>query len=299
MGLERRHRFHGFSSAVVAVALTLASGVASATGDTARGKIVFTLAAGCGCHTGPQGPVAAGGGKVPTPFGTFYGTNITPDAETGIGHWSDAEIEAAIRSGVRRDGSIETPAMPYYQFAGMSDADVGDLIAYLRSLPAVRRSNQAAQGALPLARFAYRAWRLLFFRALPAPQRSPSGGVERGHYLVNHVSICTDCHTPRNRLGAPESALYLAGNEQGPGGQVVPNITPSETGIADWSVDDIVTLLTLGMKPDFDNVQGLMGDAVDGHGGGPGYKDAPPADLRAIAEYLKTIQPIEHEVEGN
>jgi mono/diheme cytochrome c family protein len=276
-----------------------AAAAGGAVGDAQRGRALFALAAGCGCHTGPDGPVAAGGGKVPTPFGTFYGSNITPEPETGVGHWSDAELAAAIRQGTRRDGSAESPAMPYYQYAGMSDTDVADLIAYLRTLPAVRRPNRAHEGELPLPRWSYRVWRWLFVPRTRPPRVAPAHGVERGRYLANHVSICTDCHTPRTWLGAPDTALYLAGSTHGPAGQQVPNITPSKSGIGDWGADDITNVLTLGMLPDFDNVQGLMADVVDGHGGGPGFKDAPLDDLQAIGAYLKVVPPIEHDVGGD
>jgi mono/diheme cytochrome c family protein len=268
-----------------------------AAGNPEHGKVLFALAAGCGCHTADTGPVGAGGGAVPTPFGTFFGTNITPDPDTGIGHWSDAEIDAAIRRGVRRDHAIESPAMPYYQYAGMADADVADLIAYLRTLPAVRRSNQPHTAELPLARLAYRAWRLLFFRPPPAPPLPPSTAGPRARYLVEHVSICVDCHTPRNRFGVPVDSLYLAGSAHGPGGHSVPNITADATGIGAWDADDIYNVLTSGRLPDFDNVQGLMQDVVDGRGGGPGYKDAPESDRRAIAAYIKRLPPIANAVD--
>jgi mono/diheme cytochrome c family protein len=276
----------------------LLSGTATAyaAGDPAHGKVLFALAAGCNCHTPEHGPVNAGGGAVPTPFGTFYGPNITPDPDTGIGRWSDAEIDAAIRRGWLRNKGAESPAMPYNYFAGMADADAADLIAYLRTLPAVRRPSRPAVGELPLPRLAYAAWRLLFFHPAKAPARAPASGAMRGRYLVDHVSLCADCHTPRTWLGVPNRALYLAGNTHGPGGQAVPNITPDGTGIRQWDMGDIINLLTLGMLPNFDNVQGAMEDAVDGRGGGPGYKDAPPADLRAIAGYVKTVPPIDNVV---
>ena len=266
-------------------------------GDPGRGRVVFALAAGCSCHTSKDGPVGAGGGAVPTPFGKFFGTNITPDVETGIGAWSDAEIAAAIRHGDARGKGVESPAMPYYQYAGMSDADVTDLIAYLRALAPVRRANTPHQGEVPLARWAYRAWRLLFARTAVPVAAAPAQGVARGRYLVDHVSICGDCHTPRNRFGAPDRAMYLAGSAHGPGGDPVPNITPHATGIGSWDTTDIVNVLTQWMLPDFDNVQGLMADVIDGHGGGPGYKDAPESDRRAVAEYLKTVPPIDNKVD--
>ncbi len=269
---------------------------AHASGDAARGKVVFALAAGCGCHTGPDGPVGAGGGKVATPFGTFYGSNITPDRDTGIGAWSDDEVRAAIRTGVARGRGAEAPTMPYYQYAGMADRDVDDLIAYLRTLPAVRRPNRPADGALPLARFAYGAWRTLFFAAPKPPAAAPTDGLARGRYLVDHVSICVDCHTPRNPLGAPKRSWYLAGAAHGPNGDSVPNLTPHATGLGDWDADDIYNVLTSGRLPNFDNVQGLMADVVDGHGGGTGLKDASEADRRAIAAYIKTVPAIDNAV---
>jgi mono/diheme cytochrome c family protein len=267
-----------------------------AAGNPERGKVVFALAAGCGCHTAEKGPVGAGGGEVPTPFGKFFGTNITPDPETGIGLWSDAEIDAAIRRGISRTRGVEAPAMPYYQYAGMADTDAADLIAYLRTLPAVRRANQPHAGELPLARLAYRAWRLLFVRPQRSPAAAPVAAGDRARYLVDHVSICVDCHTSRNWFGAPERSLYLAGNAHGPGGETVPNITPDSTGLGDWDAADIYNVLTFGRLPDFDNVQGLMAQVVDGHGGGPGYKDAPDSDRRAIAAYIRTVPPIAHAV---
>jgi mono/diheme cytochrome c family protein len=269
--------------------------VVRANGDPQKGKVLFALAAGCGCHSATGGPVGAGGGEIPTPFGKFYGTNITPDPETGIGGWSDAEIRAAIRDGVAHGKGIEAPVMPYYLYAGMADTDVDDLIAYLRTLPAVRRPNRMHEGELPLARWAYRAWRVLFVRRAAA--RLPSAEpLQRGKYLVEHVSICVDCHTPRTRWGRLDRSLYLAGTAHGPGGDSVPNITPHRTGIGDWDVEDILNVLTRGMLPNFDNVQGFMADVVDGRGGGPGLKDAPEGDLRAIATYLKSVPPIDNKV---
>ena len=282
------------------LAFTIALSWPSATralpaGDVERGRVIFALAGGCSCHTPADGPVGAGGGEVPTPFGTFYGTNITPDPETGIGKWSDAEIESAIRDGYARDKGVEAPAMPYYLYAGMADRDVGDLIAYLRALPAVARPNEPHKAQLPLARWAYRAWRLVFAPSVSAPETAPSAELERGRYLADHVGICNDCHTPRTRFGAPDLSMYLAGAVVGPD-QIAPNITPDETGIGDWDRDDIVNVLSLGMLPDFDNVQGLMAEVVDGHGGGPGYKDAPNSDRRAIAAYITSVPPIDNKL---
>jgi mono/diheme cytochrome c family protein len=136
-----------------------------------------------------------------------------------------------------------------------------------------------------------------FGRFADSPPQAPQGGVERGRYLVNHVAICGDCHTPRNSIGVPKRSLYLAGAGQdiGPLGEAVPNITPDkETGIGTWKREDIAEVLISGTKPDFDNVQGLMYEVIQGtpHG----YKDMTKDDALAIADYLKSIPPIGNQI---
>ncbi|MDG2303728.1 MAG: c-type cytochrome [Candidatus Binatia bacterium] len=265
-------------------------------GDPARGRSIAAIAGGCGCHTPEKGPVGAGGVEIETPFGLFYSTNITSDTKAGIGDWTDPEIEGALRRGILRDGSVESPVMPYYRYAGMADQDVRDLIAWLRTLPASSEVNRPADVSLPLPRLAFWGWRTLFASGVTAPATAPAAGVERGEYLVQSVAICGDCHTPRDVLGRADEALYLAGSKDGPLGGV-PNITPDQkTGVGDWDESDMVALLQDGMQPDMDNVQGKMADVVDGIAGGPGYFDAPEADFTAIAAYLKTVPPIFHDV---
>jgi mono/diheme cytochrome c family protein len=298
MMVQRPHaRLGRLCGTVGALALVVSYASAASAGDVERGRQIFALAAGCGCHTMTGGPVGAGGAAIKTPFGTFYGTNITPDPETGIGAWTDAEIDEALRAGHARGKGAEAPVMPYTWYAGMSDHDAADLIAYLRTLPPVRRENRPHERELPLSRWAYAAWRLVFFTELPRTAEAPTSGAERGRYLVDHVSLCVDCHTPRARLGAVDHTMYLAGTAKGAGGAAVPNITPHETGIADWDTEDVARVLESGMLPDFDNVQGAMQEVVDGVGGGPGYKDASDADRRAIAQYLKTVTPIANDVD--
>lgn len=261
-----------------------------AVGDPGRGRDLFALAGGCGCHTSDDGVLGGGGRELKTPLGTFYGTNITPDRETGLGDWSEEEIVTAIRRGDARGKGVEAPVMPYYQYSGMSDQDVSDLVAYLRTLPPVRRENRPAEVVVPLARVAYRAWRWWFVAEITPMAEAPPSGPARGQYLADHVSICGDCHTPRTILGVPQQSRYLAGTASGPDGRSVPNITAdADEGIGSWDADDVMQVLQLGMLPDFDNVQGLMAEVVDGYAGGPGYARARASDLRAIAEYLKTV----------
>ncbi len=297
----RRAAAPRISSAVAAALLAVvipALGNAS-DGDAAHGAVVFAMASGCSCHTAPAGPVAAGGVEIKTPFGTFYSTNITPDPDTGIGRWSDAEIAAAIRTGDLPDHRVEAPVMPYFEYAGMADRDVQDLVAYLRTLAPARRDNRPPAVRLPFPRLAYRAWRLLFAPRAETLAAAPADPIQRGRYLVDHVALCPDCHTPRTRFGGLDASLYLAGTPSGPDGNPVPNITPDrETGIGGWSEDAVVALLRTGMKPDMDNVQGFMADMVNGVDGGPGYARAPEAELRSIAKYLRTVPPIRHQVDA-
>ena len=151
---------------------------------------------------------------------------------------------------------------------------------------------------LPLPRLAYRAWRLLFAPRITPPRETPTDPLERGRYLVDHVAICGDCHTPRNRFGALDRNLYLAGTDVGPDGKPVPNITTDvETGIGKWREGSIVEVLQSGMLPNADNVQGMMAEVIDGYGGGPGYSDAPESELRSIAKYLKSVPPVRNEIE--
>jgi cytochrome c2 len=285
-------------SLLVAAVVLVAAVEAAADSDIERGRTLFALAAGCGCHTPAGGPIGAGGKKIETPFGTFYSTNITSDREYGIGAWTDDEVDAALRGGHVRGRGAEAPTMPYYLYAGMSDADARDLIAYLRTLPAAAVANRPHEGELPLARWAYLGWSWLFFWPDPAPTVAPGSGAERGRYLSDHVSLCTDCHTPRNMLGGLDWSSYMAGTDQGPGGEKVPGIRPIASEIGDWDKTDMLWLLQKRMLPDFDNVQGSMAEVVDGVAGGPGYKDAPEADLAAIAEFLLGSGDVDNEAAG-
>jgi mono/diheme cytochrome c family protein len=263
-----------------------------------KGQYIFALAGGCACHTVPKGTLHAGARAFPIPFGTVYSTNITQDKETGLGNWTDQQIRDAMTKGFRRDGSRLLPVMPYEKYSGMAQEDLKALIAYLRTLKPVKKATPELKSWAPLARsLGTPIYLKIFGRFGSAPSEAPKTGVERGRYLVEHVSLCADCHTPRNFLGVPNQSFHLAGAGEkiGPLGQAVANITPDkETGIGEWKREDITELLNSGTKPDLDNVQGLMYEVIQGtpHG----YKDMKKEDALAIADYLKSIPPIKNKI---
>lgn len=262
----------------------------------ARGRAVFEAAGGCTCHTDLEGggPPLAGGRALSTPFGVFRSTNITPDAETGIGRWSDADFQRAMREGRAPDGSAYFPVFPYPSFTGMSDEDLVALRAYLFSLPPVSRANQPHEAWPPFRwRIAARAWQELHFRPArfaPDPARSPAWN--RGAYLVTAVAHCGECHTPRTATGALDRTRWLAGTAEGPDGELAPNITPHDaTGIGRWTRTDLVWYLQTGLQPDGDHAEGLMAELIE-----HGFQHVPRADLEAIADSLDSVPPVEHEL---
>ena len=265
----------------------------------AQGQYVFSLAGGCGCHTVAGGSVNAGGRALKTPYGTFYGTNITPDKRYGIGVWTDQEIIDSIRLGVKPEGTVMSPVMPYPAFNAMTDTDVTALVAFLRSLGSVAQQNTPHEVSIPFPGLAMRVWRWLFFTPEEAVvARSPSRGpIERGRYISEHLAHCQECHTPRTVFGTLDDTRVLAGNPDGMDGEVAPNITPDpETGIGEWSEAEIVSLLRTGFLPNFDTVQGLMRLGIEGVPAG-GYRDMSDEDARAVAQYLKNVVPLVQQVE--
>ena len=284
---------------IIVVNALLIAVMANAAGDTdaiARGKYVFDAADCLACHTDTanQGAPLAGGRKLETPFGVFYSPNITPDAATGIGGWSDDDFVAALRHGRAPDGSHLFPVSPYPSYTLMSEADMRDLKAYLFSLPPVTRENRPHDVKAPFGwRFLIAGWKALFFT--PGPFRPDDGRDaqwNRGAYLATALGHCGECHTPRNMFGAPVSDMALAGTAEGPDGGSVPNITPDrETGIGGWSADEVDTLLTLGMTPDGDFVGAGMGEVVSNS-----TSKLTPADRAALIDYLKSVPPIRNKV---
>lgn len=273
---------------------------AAAQGNAAQDAVArgayLVRAGGCfSCHTAPGGQELAGGRALKTPFGTFYSPNITPDKDTGIGNWTDAQFQRALREGIRPDGSYYFPVFPYTSFTNITDADALAIKAYLFSRPPVHAPDKPHDVRFPFSlRFLQAGWRVLFFVPGPfRPERGHDAVYNRGDYLVTALGHCGECHTPRNALGGLKPGLKLSGTKDGPDGDTVPNITPDpKTGIGDWDKDDIATMLKTRETPDQSKVKGGMAEVVE-----DGTKYLTDADREAIATYLLAQPPIVNDVE--
>jgi len=257
--------------------------------DIERGGYLVHAGGCISCHTAEKegSKRLAGGDALLTAFGTFYAPNITPDAQTGIGAWSDADFLRAMHEGSRPDGAHYYPVFPYTAYSGLTTDDVLAIKAYLFSLPPARQPDRAHELPWYLSsRLAAGAWKLLFFAAERfMPDESRTAPWNRGAYLVRHLGHCGECHTPRNMLGVPDSTRELAGNPAGPDGEKVPDITPNrDTGIGRWSVDEIEFFLELGMLPDGDFTGGAMSSVIDDN-----TSRLSADDRRAIAIYLRSL----------
>src|SRR5207249_4100932 len=201
----------------LAVSLLFAPRLATAQAspaEVARGKYVFGATGGCGCHTVPKQPANAGGRRYDGPFGTVYSTNITPDRETGIGSWTDEQIITAIRLGRRPNGERLIPVHPYTTFNGMIADDLQALVAFLRTVPAVKQANQPKKISVPMFESVFLpAWLAAFAPKETPPTSAPTSGTARGEYLVRAVGHCGECNTPRTMPMAADKSRFLAGKE--------------------------------------------------------------------------------------
>jgi mono/diheme cytochrome c family protein len=277
---------------LLACAVTPAFAQGDAQASVKRGEYL-SKAAGClGCHTEEKkGAINyAGGRALKTPFGTFYGPNITPHPDAGIGKWTEADFARALREGKRPDGANYFPAFPYPSFTGMTDADVRDLWAYLRTLPASAQASRPHDVGFPYnIRFAVTFWKALFFTPGPfTPDPKVSEHINRGAYLTTALGHCGECHTPRNSMGGPRKERFLAGGK-GPEGKDIPNLTPAKLK-KKWGDKDLTDFLSSGITPDGDVPAEAMGEVIRNTTG-----LLTPADLAAMIAYLRSLPPIEDE----
>jgi mono/diheme cytochrome c family protein len=276
----------------LAAILSIPTGAHADDAAVERGRYLIA-AGGCNaCHTDTKnkGEMLAGGPAIKTPFGTFYGPNITPDPTYGIGSWSDADFVRALREGRGPGGRHFFPAFPYTSFTNITEKDLLDLKAYIFAQKPVAKPSRPNDLSFPFNwRFLQTFWRWLYFSEGPfKPDPAKSAEWNRGAYLTQALGHCGECHTPRTALGGLETGSAMAGTYNAAEKAVVPNITPDpETGIGKWSADDIVTALKMGMLPDGDFVGSLMTEVVN-----EGTSKLTDADLRAMAVYLRSLPPI-------
>ncbi|MER8904188.1 cytochrome c [Mesorhizobium sp. M0772] len=262
-------------------------------GDAARGKRIFNAGGCTSCHakSGSQGDARlqlVGGLELKTPFGTFVPPNISQDPKDGIGAWTVEDLANAMLKGVSPSGEHFYPAFPYVSYARMKPADIADLYAFLKTLPAV--AGKAPDNSLTFPfniRRGLGLWKRLYLSKEPviAFADGTPDPVLAGRYLVEGPGHCGECHTPRDVTGGTRKSQWLAGAAAAEGSGIVPNITSGEGGLGDWSEADIANYLETGFTPDFDSVGGAMVDVQRN------MAELPPEDRAAIAAYLKAVPP--------
>jgi mono/diheme cytochrome c family protein len=246
----------------------------------------LALAGDCiSCHTAPGGKPYAGGLKMQTPFGYLLSPNITPDMETGIGSWSKDDFARALHDGINKKGQDLYPAMPFTSYTKVSRADVDAIYDYLRTLKPVSNAVKVNQLDFPFnIRASMLIWRELFFkRGFFKPDPKQSDVWNRGAYLVEGLEHCSECHSPRNIMGAIKPSKEFTGAVVD--GWYALNLTSAPiTGLGNWSTQDIANYLKTGKNPGKTTAFGPMEEVV--HNSTRHLKEA---DLIAMATYLKSL----------
>jgi mono/diheme cytochrome c family protein len=254
----------------------------STSSNVQAGEYLVTISRGCGCHMNKDLGGFAGGAFAfkPGEGNSVYPANITPDKETGIGNWTPEQIAAAIRTGAKPDGTQLFPIMPYHAFSHLSDEDALNIAAYLLAQPPVSNAVPA---------------RVLATEPQPftpdqtPPATAPTDPVARGEYLVQ-LARCSDCHTPKNEDGTPDTSLNLAGARISQD-EVSSNLTPDDdTGIGTVTADDIALFLRTGQYSDGTKVAGTMETQIKNY-----FSKLTEDDAKAIAAYLKSLPSISND----
>lgn len=251
-----------------------------------RGRTLAALGDCAVCHTATGGKPNAGGRPMQTPFGTIYTTNLTPDAETGLGRWSFSAFQRAMREGISRDGHHLYPAFPYMAFAKTSDDDLQALYAYFMSLTPVSAETPKADLKFPFgARPLMAGWNALFHDPSPMqPVASQSAEWNRGAYLVNGLGHCGACHTPRNALGAEQGGTAFLSGAMVDGWEA-PALTSVSTSAVPWNAESLYSYLRHGHAKNHGIAGGPMAEVVRE------LSAVPDADIRAMATYLASFNP--------
>lgn len=257
---------------------------AASTANIARGAYLARAGDCIACHTARGGVAYAGGRALETPFGRFYGPNLTPDQDTGIGQWSADDFWNALHNGIGKDGRLLYPAFPYTNYTRVTRDDSDALFAYFRSLAPQRQPNRPHALRFPYDSQALLAgWRLLYFKP-GVHQAQPARDLawNRGAYLVEGLGHCSACHSTRNQFGA---------NQDGLDGGLIPTLgwyapaltSGSQAGLGDWEQAHIVALLGTGISPR-GSATGPMAEVV-----ARSLQHLTPDDLGAMASYLKSL----------
>lgn len=253
-----------------------------------RGEYVARMADCEACHTAKGGQPFAGGRAFVLPFGTIYTPNITPDPETGIGRWTDRQFVDAVHRGIAPDGSRYYPAFPYPSYTLLTDDDTLAIKAYLFSLAPVKQANRPNSFSFPYnQRWLMAIWAKLFNpdeRFRPVPEQSPEWN--RGAYLVEAAGHCGECHTPRNLMQALDQRQKFAGGVAE--GWNAYNISADkESGIGDWSADELAAYLSAGHAKGRGAASGPMGEAVE-----LSLSHLTRSDIDAIVTYVRSVPPV-------
>ena len=267
------------------VDIRAAEAPASDAATVQRGAYLARVGNCLACHTDRGGTPAAGGRAIGTPFGTVYASNLTPDADTGIGRWSGAAFWRALHHGRSADGRLLYPVFPYTHTTLLTRADSDALFAYFRSLPPTHAQPPAHALRWPYSmQAALAVWRALYFRPGGfAPDPSQSEDINRGAYLVRGVAHCSACHAPRDPLGGADWRDLSGGPIPGMGWYAPALTSPNEAGVGDWRLPDIAQLLQTGAT-DQGVTSGPMAEVVF-----QGTQHLTAADLSAMAAYLKAL----------
>ena len=251
-------------------------------GDAVAGENVYWAAGCASCHAQDGDEtrlILSGGQRLVSDFGTFLTPNISPDPTHGIGDWGLIDFANSILRGTSPNGVHYYPAYPYGSYAAMTDQDVVDLWAFLQTLPASTAPSQPHDLAFPYSmRLTVGGWKFLYLDTAAPP---PS---DRGTYLVEVLSHCAECHTPRDALGGLDRSRWMAGAPNPSGDGSIPGLTPAQL---TWSEADIAYYLETGFTPDFDSVGGSMASVVNN------LSRLPAEDRQAIAAYIKALPAVE------
>lgn len=251
----------------------------------AKGKLLAEMGDCAVCHTAAGGQRNAGGLAMPSPFGTIYTSNITPDAQTGIGSWSFEAFERAMRHGVDREGNYLYPAFPYTAFSRVTDEDMKALYAYLMSEPAVQNTPPKTALDFPYnIRRGIAAWNWLYLKpGVVKDDETQPPEWNRGAYLVEGLGHCSACHTPRNGLAAEKTGeFHFAGGSAE--GWDAPALTAKSPSPLPWTHEDLVTYMTNGFSPRHGVAAGPMAPVAHG------LSQQSDEDLNAIATYLMSYR---------